>query len=75
MLKMGKRVVDDSNDLDHQVNETILKLHKSLQHWQSWEVEYETLKDEADNLAEYTSAEAVVASKDMNLLTMIDPNS
>ena len=50
-------------DLEHlrlQLEENVSKLRKSLQHWQTWEAEYEGLKEEIQGLRDqHTKTELV----------------
>lgn len=43
-----------------QLKENISKLQKSLQHWQTWEVEYEGLREEISGLGDGHSHEQLV---------------
>ena len=43
-----------------QLEENVSKLRKSLHHWQTWEAEYEGLREEIDHLGEnHTDRELV----------------
>jgi hypothetical protein len=42
------------------LEETVAKLRKSLQHWQTWEFEYEALKEEIQRFKDQLSTEDMV---------------
>jgi hypothetical protein len=51
---------DDVERCRLQLEESVAKLRKSLQYWQTWEAEYEGLKEEVLGLGEeHTEAELV----------------
>lgn len=49
------------------LEENIVKLKASLRHWQTWEIDYEGLREEFERLAEdCTDKEILAAAKDVN---------
>jgi unconventional prefoldin RPB5 interactor 1 len=66
-----------------ELEENIGKLRKSLQHWQSWEIEYEGLREEIASLPDGSNTDAVFAVArefganlvdDKELQTIVDGN-
>lgn len=62
---MAVPVTDNLEDLERVrllLEDNIAKLRKSLQHWQTWDVEYEGLKEELDELPESATKSEIVAA-------------
>ena len=56
MSEMDKRLFDiESQRLE--LEDNVAKLRKSLQHWQTWDAEYEALKEELEDTADFDGDE------------------
>ena len=63
MLEDGRKVRDSLVDLERyrlQLEENISKLRASLRHWQTWEIEYEGMKEEILELGDVHSSSDLV---------------
>ena len=64
MAKAMTEVKDSVVDLERhrlQLEENVFKLRKSLQHWQTWEADYEGMKEEIGSLDDQYSVTELVA--------------
>ena len=60
---MAPTVIDNIGDIERQrmiLQDNVVKLGKALQHWQTWEAEYEGLKEEIEQLEDKTDHEAIL---------------
>ena len=63
MIENDKKVRDSLADLERyrlQLEESIKKLRASLRHWQTWEIEYEGMKEEILELGDVHSCSDLV---------------
>ena len=63
MIQDDRKVRDSLADLDRyrlQLEENIKKLRASLRHWQTWEIEYEGMKEEILELGDVHSCSDLV---------------
>ena len=63
MIENDKKVRDSLADLERyrlQLEENIKKLRASLRHWQTWEIEYEGMKEEILELGDVHSCSDLV---------------
>ena len=63
MSEDGRKVRDSLADLERyrlQLEENINKLQASLRHWQTWEIEYEGMKEEILELGDVHSSSDLV---------------
>lgn len=63
MVEDGRKVRDSLADLERyrlQLEENIKKLQASLRHWQTWEIEYEGMKEEISELGDVHSCSDLV---------------
>ena len=63
MVEDDKKVRDSLADLERyrlQLEENIKKLRASLRHWQTWEIEYEGMKEELLDLGDVHSCSDLV---------------
>lgn len=63
MVEDNKKVRDSLADLERyrlQLEENIKKLQASLRHWQTWEIEYEGMKEELLELGDVHSCSDLV---------------
>ncbi|KAI9754400.1 MAG: hypothetical protein M4579_004738 [Chaenotheca gracillima] len=61
---MATSVKDSFSDLDRhreRLEENIAKLRQALRHWQTWEAEYEGLKEDVSALGENASTQEIIA--------------
>ena len=70
MVEDDKKVRDSLADLERyrlQLEENIKKLRASLHHWQTWEIEYEGMKEELLELGDVHSCSDLVYKVDQSL--------
>ena len=63
MIENDRKVRDSLADLERyrlQLEENIKKLRASLRHWQTWEIEYEGMKEEILELGDVHSSSDLV---------------
>ena len=63
MMENDSKVTDSLADLEryrHELERNITKLRASLRHWQTWEIEYEGMKEEILELDEVHSSSDLV---------------